>query len=90
MAFLKRSGREEPPQAAGKKAIREGFGRNGTAHRSTSQPQGDGPRRREETGRMIAMNAASRRSTATGLRALGATLDRQMAHALGSQTGIPA
>ena len=33
MAFLQRSGREEPQQAAGKKARRDGFGRDGDAHR---------------------------------------------------------
>jgi hypothetical protein len=39
-AFLQRSDREEPPQAAGKKAERDGFGGDGNAHRFRPSSRG--------------------------------------------------
>ena len=37
---MQRSSREEPPQAAGKKAGRDGFGRDGDAHRFRPSSRG--------------------------------------------------
>ena len=49
-AFLERSGREEPPWAAGKKAGSDGFGGDGDAHRFPAFEQGMTPTKRPETG----------------------------------------
>jgi len=48
--FLERSGREEPPQAAGKKAGCDGFGGDGDAHRFRAFEQGMTRAQAPETG----------------------------------------